>query len=483
MVLAGLLLSGPRLWAEDDSRDPALRSKIEQRWWERISAIARVTLKKGTHFGTLPLDPPAMERKLDELVRQGFGAIEIFATPEGGRSYGGLDAKNRYRIDPEAGDMNDFRRLVREAHRRGLAVIAFDNLGYSAIDAPHFLKACDDVRNGVESKEAKWFVWTRDANAKPPMEPDGFFLGGGHHDKWVWSERAQHYYWSKWPGVDSAGQKCELPQYGWSREWQEEVKRIVRFWMETGLDGFVIDAVNWYIGYDWKMGRETITDIVRSYGNAFIQPEGAGGFHEDPVAWITEGGWNCVQDYGLGIWWEKDNQPLVKAISTGDAKDLERALRDYHDRVVQAGGVLYFGADSRLSEISERRCQAAFNVAVGTLLCKSLRSSDAGDFDAELAWLLKLKREHPALQQLSMRRQLPTQDGAKYYAFLKTGKDDPERILAVFNFQRAPQTVRVDLSGVSCSTLKNARTGETIPCRKGVDLAVSPLGYEFFELN
>ena len=62
--------------------------------------------------------------------------------------------------------------------------------------------------------------------------------------KWVWSERAQHFYWSKWLGVDSAGQACDLPQYYWSEEWQEEGKSIVHFWMKTGIDGFVVDAVN-----------------------------------------------------------------------------------------------------------------------------------------------------------------------------------------------------------------------------------------------
>ena len=74
--------------------------------------------------------------------------------------------------------MEDFKRVLRQSHRKGLAVIAFDNLGYCAIDAPHFVKACDDIRNGIDSKESKWFWWSKTNDAPPPQQPDEYYLGG-----------------------------------------------------------------------------------------------------------------------------------------------------------------------------------------------------------------------------------------------------------------------------------------------------------------
>src|SRR6185503_5361342 len=68
-------------------------------------------------------------------------------------------------------------------------------------------------------------------------------------------------------------------------------------------------------------GREeaALTDTIASYGNdKYSQPEGAGAFHEDPVPWITDGGWTCVQDYGLGIFWEKGTNVVTNAFETGD---------------------------------------------------------------------------------------------------------------------------------------------------------------------
>lgn len=481
-VIALLLSRCGKTTSHTEKAEP--ENSVSEKWYNTIPALVRVTLKKHTFVRELSIDSVKLEEELDILYQQGFRAIEIFATPDGGNSYGGLDAQNRYQIDPEVGTMEDFKRIVRQAHRKGLAVIAFDNLGYCAIDAPHFLKACDDMRNGVQGKETKWFWWSKTNDAPPPQQPDRYYLGGSRRwEKWVWSEQAQHYYWSKWAGVDSAGQACELPQYYWSPEWQEEVKNIVHFWMKTGIDGFVVDAVNWYVGYDWKIGKECITDIVRSYGDKFIQPEGAGGFHEDPVAWITEGGWNCVQDYGLGIWWEEDTRILDKAIEEGNPSHIEGALRDYHDRVVEAGGVLYNGADSRFKNPEKKKFYTACNIAFGNLHCDFLTDEDSLVVNKDMAWLFSLKEQHPALQQLSTRRKIETSDDSKFYAFVKTDSRKDQRMLVVLNFQPDEQKIKIDLSSLTFKSMTDIKTNDKTAYTKSVEIACEGLGYRFYTIE
>jgi glycosidase len=110
--------------------------------------------------------------------------------------------------------------------------------------------------------------------------------------------RAGKYFWTKWLGPDLSGKVVRLPQYNWrSVEFQQYAERVVRFWMDTGLDGMIIDAVNWYVGHTWEQDRHNITDVIRSYGNAYRQPEGGGAFYEDPLGWIQDGGWN----FGAGL--------------------------------------------------------------------------------------------------------------------------------------------------------------------------------------
>ena len=83
-----------------------------------------------------------------------------------------------------------------------------------------------------------------------------------------------------------------------------------------------------------------MTDVLNAGTPIFSQPEGAGGFGDDPVPWITEGGFTCVMDYALKIWWE-DRDVVRDAILDGDPRPLEAALQRYRDRVVEAGGVCY----------------------------------------------------------------------------------------------------------------------------------------------
>ncbi len=60
-------------------------------------------------------------------------APRAFAPEEGGNSDDGLDANGRFRLDPGLGNIHDFRQLVKQAHGLDLAVITFQNLGYSSL--------------------------------------------------------------------------------------------------------------------------------------------------------------------------------------------------------------------------------------------------------------------------------------------------------------------------------------------------------------
>ena len=486
--------------------DDSLRHLVPDRWWESLPAIKRVALKTYTPYMQLSLKQEKLSSQLDELYAQGFRAVEVYASPHGGHSFEGLDTKDCYRIDPEVGTMDDFRRMVRTVHNKGMAIISIDNLGYCSVNAPEFMKACDDIRTGRESEESRRFLWSDRKDAPPPAQGDAYFMTRPTHlpgaepgtfydsmkgEFWQYSERAGCYYWTKWAGVDDEGNEARLPQYNWGDEqFQKEVERIVRFWMDTGIDGMMIDAVNWYVNYTWELGHKCLTGVIASYGNTYIQPEGAGGFHEDPVPWITEGGYNSVHAYELGIWWEKGSDIIVEAIESGDPRPVEKALRNYHDRIVAAGGVVYkplrgmfkFLGEARNDEglvdhPEERNFSAALCALTGHMISYGETAPDN-----EEKWLLEIKRIHPALHNLSTRRQIPTNADDKYYAFLHSAIDNTERILAVFNFQSSGQNVVVDMSGIATSELIELRNGTAYPRTISLDVKLPAYGYRLFQV-
>jgi hypothetical protein len=469
------------------------REQIADRWWEKVPSMLRISLRASRNRPALPIqDEAKLSAFLDEMREKGIASLEIFAPYYGGRSYGGLDSIDRYRLHPDVGTMEDFRRLVRIAHSKAMPIISFDNLGYCSVEAPEFLQACDDVKAGKETKWTKRFFWSDRADAPPPAAGDEYFMirpthladyESSKHEFWEYSERAGKYYWTKWGGVDSQRNRVRLPQYNWTtQEMEQEAERVVRHWMDTGIDGMVIDAVNWYVGYTWQKGLRRITEVIQSYGNTFAQPEGAGGFHEDPVAWITEGGWNSVQEYGLGIWWEDDHR-LVEAVEKGDPRRLEPALRAYHDRVVAAGGVLYYSPDllPRFDEPAKQHLVVAAAAAFGDLV--AYEYGRGLELDGETAWIFKTKGKHPALQQLSRRRHLPTNADDKYYAFLRTAPDESERVLVVLNFQPTAQDVGVRLDGVRATKIVDLRDGAPIPWATEVRVPMPAYGYRFFRVD
>ncbi len=258
LVTTGLLVfvaSGAGLDTHTSSRLP---------WYVTTPAIHRVTLKPNTkywRFEHLPVDAKLARTQLQELAADGVTAIEVFAPEEGGNSYDGLDAKNRYRLDPGVGSIDDFRRLLELAHSLGMHVITFQNLGYSSPEADQFLKAADDERAGKSSRETAFYYWSDRPDAPAPASSNSYFFvrpsRAGYdptkNEFWQWSDRAQKYYWTRWPGRDAQGNQIHLPQYNWtSNEWPGEAAKVIRFWLNTGIDGMVLDAVNWYAGIDWQ---------------------------------------------------------------------------------------------------------------------------------------------------------------------------------------------------------------------------------------
>ena len=463
------------------------------RWYESAAALRNVSLKDNTAYPQFPLDPAKAGNQLRVLKEQGFTGIQVFAPADGGRSYNGLDSRDHFRIEPKYGSIADFKRMVQIAHSLNMPVVIFNNLGYSAVDAPSFLKACDDVRNHRESPEVHWFFWSDSKDAPPPATGDRYFLvrpawlvnyRPEERERWVYNDRAQRYYWTRWPGKDDQGNIVDLPQYNWaSPEWQQEAEKIVRFWMNSGIDGMVVDAVNWYVGYTWEIGHRRITDVINSYGDKYSQPEGGGGFQEDPVAWISEGGWTSVQDYGLSTWWAKPRMILENAIEAGDPRSIEESLRSYHDPVVAARGTVNFSLGAMKAAPQKQLLATAILAATGHLITDWSHAQEPIGSDLEVQWLFKTKAAHPALYQLGSRRKLPTNNDARYYAFLRTASDQSERVLVVTNFWATPQDVTVDLSGVRAQSLTDIRSGAKQSRESSVTFSVPPLGYRFFTIQ
>ena len=453
-----------------------LRRSLPDCWYQKAASLKVVTFKKNLRYGhELSLDPAILSTQLDEIENQGFSAIEIFAPAEGLTAYNGLDTKNHFRIDPALGNMDDFRRAVRLAHSKRLAVIVFINLGYFSVEAPDWIRAAKDKKAGLASDKTRWFLWADKPDAPaPPTQEDSYMTAADRERNkaywgWHYSKPAASYYWSRWKADGPDKLVIPLPEVNWGDPgWRQEAERIVRFWMETGIDGMLIDAALCYPNQTWEHNRQYITSIIASYGNTLIDPEGG-----RDTAWLTEAGYNTLHDYGLDY---------GAAIDSGNPSQIESALRRYHDLVVEAGGVLYSAhwSNKFASDPAKRHLQQALIVGVGGIV---VYTKFQGSPDAEEARNLRLKQEHLALQPTATRRKLATNADDKYYAILKTARDGSERMVAVYNFQPTPQTVQVYLGVVDTPGMVDVLTGAGLPEPDQfhpVRVDLPAYGYRFF---
>jgi hypothetical protein len=161
---------------------------------------------------------------------------------------------------------------------------------------------------------------------------------------------------------------------------------------------------------------------------------------------------------------------------------VEEALQIYRDRVIAESGILYIGADSRITELSKYHFYVALCIATGHLYCKSATSAVHFGMDTTLARIFNLKKDHTAFEQLSKRQKLSTNDDNRFYAFIQKAKSTSERILCVFNFQTTEQQITVDMSGVNAVSYLDLANSQPIKYTKQLQLVLPSYGYRFYEI-
>jgi alpha-amylase len=156
--------------------------------------------------------------KLDYL--QSLGITGIWLMPiNPSPSYHGYDVTDYYDVNPEYGTMDDFKRLLDEAHKRGIRVIIDLVLNHTSNQHPFFI----DALQGPQSKYYNWYLWS-DTN-----------LGTGWHQ--VTGAQQKYYF----------GIFCDcMPDLNYNNpKVTAQMEDVTCFWLnDVGVDGFRMDAIN-----------------------------------------------------------------------------------------------------------------------------------------------------------------------------------------------------------------------------------------------
>ncbi|MGH7233775.1 MAG: glycoside hydrolase family 13 protein [Nitrospiraceae bacterium] len=162
----------------------------------------------------------------------------------------GYDVADYCDVDPRFGTLADFDRLLAEAHRRGIRILMDLVLNHTSDQHPWFLES----RSSRRSAKRDWYLWAdHSPNGKPPSNWSAVFGGPA----WEWDETTGQYYLHSF--------LKEQPDLNWRNpEVQHAIFEVVRFWLNRGVDGFRLDAINW-IGKDWTWPDNPRRPALRSY--------------------------------------------------------------------------------------------------------------------------------------------------------------------------------------------------------------------------
>ena len=189
--------------------------------------------------------------KLDYIQSLGCDGIwfsPIYPSPGADCGY---DIADYMDIDPQFGGMEAFQKVLEGAHQRGMKILMDLVVNHTSDEHEWFQKS----RRKIEPY-TDYYIWRPDpGNGKLPNNWDSNFEGKA----WTWDEVRGEYYLHLF-AVKQPDLNMDNPLV------REEVKKIMRFWLDMGVDGFREDVIT-YISKKKGLPNDHLFPIYKGMPN------------------------------------------------------------------------------------------------------------------------------------------------------------------------------------------------------------------------
>jgi maltose alpha-D-glucosyltransferase/alpha-amylase len=203
--------------------------RADERWFQR-AVFYEVSVRSffdANGDGTGDLQ--GLIEKLDYISWLGVDCLWLLPFYSSPLRDGGYDIADFFTILPEYGKLGDAVRLMEEAHKRGIRLIADLVVNHTSDQHPWF----QESRQSRDNPRADWYVWSDTDQAYPDAR---IIFTDTERSNWAWDPNRQQYYWHRF--------FSHQPDLNYDNpEVQEAMIGILRFWLNLGLDGFRLDAV------------------------------------------------------------------------------------------------------------------------------------------------------------------------------------------------------------------------------------------------
>ena len=202
---------------------------MKKTWWKE-SVVYQIYPKSfkdsnGDGIG----DIRGIIEKLDYLKELGVNVLWISPMLESPQDDNGYDISDYRRIYKDYGTMEDYEKLLEEAHRREIKVLMDLVVNHTSDEHQWFLES----KKSKDNPYRDYYIWKNPVNGKEPNNWGGAFGGSA----WEYDDETQMYYlhlFSK-----------KQPDLNWENEKvRQEVYDMMKFWCDKGIDGFRMDVIS-----------------------------------------------------------------------------------------------------------------------------------------------------------------------------------------------------------------------------------------------
>jgi maltose alpha-D-glucosyltransferase / alpha-amylase len=197
-------------------------------------------------------DFPGLTQKLDYIQRLGVSCIWLLPFYPSPLKDDGYDIAHYEGVHPSYGTLRDFKTFLREAHERGLQVITELVVNHTSDQHPWF-QAARKAPPG--SSKRAYYVWSDTPEKYPGVR---IIFHDTEHSNWAWDREAKAYYWHRFfshqPDLNFDNPRVV-----------RAVLKVMKFWLDMGVDGLRLDAVPYLIERDGTIceNLQETHDILR----------------------------------------------------------------------------------------------------------------------------------------------------------------------------------------------------------------------------
>ena len=303
---------------------------MNRKWWKEAVAYQVYPRSFNDSNNDGIGDLPGVIEKLDYLKDLGIDVIWLSPMYQSPNDDNGYDISDYRAIMDEFGTMEDFDRLLKEVHHKGMRLILDLVVNHTSDEHPWFIES----KSSKDNPKREWYIWKDPKeDGSEPNNWESIFNGSA----WEYDELTNQYYFHLF--------SKKQPDLNWDNsEVRNAVFEMMNWWFDKGIDGFRVDAIT-HIKKTFEAGDLPLPE-GKSYAPAFdvdmnqpgIQPwlqemkdkslsqydimtvgEANGVNPDNAKEWVgeEEGKFNMIFQFEhLGLWSTGDSKFDVKSYKT-----------------------------------------------------------------------------------------------------------------------------------------------------------------------